>query len=118
MGQQGNAVRSANALHTWLSCDKGFDNFQVSQHSCRKQGRPSAVCDQVFGDGPIAHVRRGTESILPVSEAPVPGGPGQRGSSVDELLDAFEVEVGDGDQFAHKLGWLSGELVGDGSDQG
>ena len=53
------------------------------------------------------------ERVLPIAEAPVDGGLGERRMGVDELAEALDVAVGDGDGFLDEVRRLRGKAFAD-----
>jgi len=103
------AVGTARALDARLCRDERFDDVEMAEHCGGEDGRTSALGEEVFSNGTVAHVRCGAEGIFPIAEAPVPCGASERGMRVDELPYALEIEVGDHDHLVSELGSLRGE---------
>ena len=72
VAEQRDAVRTAVPLHPGGRRRSSLDDVELSHHRRRVDRRPGAVGDQVFGDRPVADVRRRVDRRLPVAVSPVP----------------------------------------------
>jgi len=109
VGEKADAVGTAGALESGLGGDEGFDDLELTKHCGGEDGRPRSLGEQVFGDGTVSHVRGCSQGRFPVAEAPVPCRAGERWPGFDELLNTFEIEVGDHHHLVDEFGRLRGE---------
>src|SRR5205823_13037713 len=86
MREQRDAMRPVDPLDTWRGGDERFHYVELSEHGGREDRRPRPVRDQILRDLAVADVRCGAERILPIAEAPVPRGAGERRLPLHELV--------------------------------
>src|SRR6266498_2220376 len=72
MCNQWDSVRTSCVDRIWIGVERGFDDFQFSQHGCSKEIKTRAVFKQIVGNVFPAHVCGRAKTRFPVPATPIP----------------------------------------------